>query len=115
AATIFDGDRGFGRAFSDQFDAGELTKGLGREFPVFMEFKPYSCARPIHNAIDCALNIRKELAGPLAAVRSITVQRHPAWASYHQNAEPKTYHEAQVSLPYSVAVALVEGAALLPQ
>ena len=43
------------------------------------------------------------------------MQRHPAWAHYHQNAEPQTYHEAQVSLPYSVAVALVEGAALLPQ
>ena len=80
-----------------------------------MEFKPYSCARPIHNAIDCALNIRKELAEPLSQVRAITMRRHPAWAHYHQNAEPKTYHEAQVSLPYSVAVALIEGAALLPQ
>ena len=44
-----------------EFDLAELTKGLGTDFPVYMEFKPYSCARPIHNAIDCALNIRKEL------------------------------------------------------
>ena len=36
AATIFDGERGFCRAFSDRFDAGELTKGLGKDFPVFM-------------------------------------------------------------------------------
>jgi 2-methylcitrate dehydratase PrpD len=115
AATIFDGERSFCRAFSDRFDVDELTKGLGRDFPVFMEFKPYSCARPIHNAIDCALDIRKELAEPLSQVRTITMRRHPAWAHYHQNAEPKTYHEAQVSLPYSVAVALIEGAALLPQ
>jgi 2-methylcitrate dehydratase PrpD len=43
------------------------------------------------------------------------VRRHPAWAHYHGNPAPRTYHEAQVSLPYSVAVALVEGAALLPQ
>jgi 2-methylcitrate dehydratase PrpD len=28
---------------------------------------------------------------------------------------PRTYHEAQVSLPYSVAVALIEGKALLAQ
>ena len=115
AATIFDGERSFCRAFSDRFDVDELTKGLGRDFPVFMEFKPYSCARPIHNAIDCALDIRKELAEPLSQVRTITMRRHPAWAHYHLNAEPKTYHEAQVSLPYSVAVALIEGAALLPQ
>ena len=115
AATIFDGERGFCRAFSDRFDIGQLTEGLGKEFPVFIEFKPYSCARPIHNAIDCALNIRRELKEPLSRVRGITVQRHPSWAHYHLNAEPKTYHEAQVSLPYSVAVALIEGAALLPQ
>lgn len=115
AATIFDGERGFCRAFSDQANAGELTRGLGKDFPVFMEYKPYSCARPIHNAIDCALNIRKELKEPLSGVRTITVRRHPAWAHYHGNPAPRTYHEAQVSLPYSVAVALVEGAALLPQ
>ena len=27
------------------------------------------------------------------------MRRHPAWAHYHLNAMPKTYHEAQVSLP----------------
>lgn len=43
------------------------------------------------------------------------VERHPAWAGYHAIPRPTTYHEAQVSLPYSVAVALKEGAALLPQ
>jgi 2-methylcitrate dehydratase PrpD len=115
AATIFDGERGFCRAFSDRADPGELTRGLGKDFPVFMEYKPYSCARPIHNAIDCALNIRAELKEPLSHVKAITVRRHPAWAHYHDNPAPRTYHEAQVSLPYSVAVALVEGAALLPQ
>jgi 2-methylcitrate dehydratase PrpD len=115
AATIFDGERGFCRAFTDAFDLAELTKGLGKEFPVYMEYKPYSCARPIHNAIDCALNIRKQLKEPIANVRAITMRRHPSWAHYHLNTKPKTYHEAQVSLPYSMAVALIEGNALLPQ
>ena len=115
AATIFDGERGFCRAFTDAFDLAELTKGLGKEFPVYMEYKPYSCARPIHNAIDCALNIRKQLKEPIANVRTITMRRHPSWAHYHLNTKPKTYHEAQVSLPYSMAVALIEGNALLPQ
>lgn len=115
AATIFDGERGFCRAFTDAFDTGALTKDLGTDFPIHVEYKAYSCARPIHNAIDCALEIRRQLQEPLAAVTSITMRRHPAWAHYHLNARPKTYHEAQVSLPYSVAVALIEGAALFPQ
>jgi 2-methylcitrate dehydratase PrpD len=115
AATIFEGERGFCRAFSDHVDLAALTASLGIDYPVHMEFKPYSCARPIHNAIDCALNLRQEIEEPLSAVVAITVHRHPAWAHYHQNANPTTYHEAQVSLPYSVAVALLEGGALLSQ
>jgi 2-methylcitrate dehydratase PrpD len=115
AATIFEGERGFCRAFSDRFDAAALIHNLGVDFPVQMEFKPYACARPIHNAVDCALNIRQELRAPLSSVAAITIRRHPAWAHYHQNPAPTTYHEAQMSLPYSVAVALVDGGALPPQ
>jgi 2-methylcitrate dehydratase PrpD len=115
AATIFDGERAFLRAFTDKFDADELTKGLGSDYPVYMEYKAYSCARPIHNAIDCALDIRRQLKEPVARVTAIAMRRHPDWANYHLNRRPQTYHEAQVSLPYSAAVALIEGNALLPQ
>ena len=114
AATIFDGERGFCRAFSDRYDVERLTHGLGTEFPIYIEYKPYSCARPIHNAIDCAIAVRREV-GDVKRIRAMRMRRNPAWAHYHLNAEPRTYHEAQVSLPYSVAVALVDGAALLPQ
>jgi 2-methylcitrate dehydratase PrpD len=115
AATIFEGERGVCRAYSDAADLAPLTRGLGTEFPIFIEFKPYACARPIHNAIDCALIIRGKHRPRLEDIRGIVVQRHPAWARYHAIPRPTTYHEAQMSLPYSVAVALKEGAALLPQ
>ncbi|MBP7336546.1 MmgE/PrpD family protein [Niveispirillum sp.] len=114
-ATIFEGERGFCRAFSDKHDIAALTRGLGSEWPVHIEYKAYSCARPIHNAIDCALAVRAQLAEPVSSVRRMVMRRHPAWAHYHLNTRPQTYHEAQVSLPYSVAVALIEGAALFPQ
>ena len=115
AATIFEGERGFCQAFSNSVDLDALTRGLGSEFPIFIEFKPYSCARPIHNAIDCALKIRRRLAEPVSAIVRMIMRRHPDWAHYHLNPAPRTYHEAQVSLPYSVAVALIEGAALPAQ
>jgi 2-methylcitrate dehydratase PrpD len=112
---IIEGKRGFAAAFSGQFDPSKLTEGLGTEFPVVIEFKPYSCVRPVHNAIDCALKVRNECKPNLSRVSGITFHRHPTWAEYHQIHRPRTYHEAQCSLPYSVAVALTEGAALLPQ
>lgn len=115
AETILEGERGFLRAYSNQVDYKKLTEGLGREFPIFIEYKPYSCARPIHNAIDCSLEIRrKHLIDPVQ-ISKITVYRHPRWANYHKINSPRTYHEAQVSLPYAVAVSFAEGKAFLQQ
>ena len=115
AETIVEGERGFLRAYSDHFDRNKLVDGLGKEFPIFVEYKPYACARPIHNAIDCALTIKREHDVDPAQISAITVFRHPRWAKYHQIKKPRTYHEAQVSLPYGVAVSLAEGAAFLDQ
>ncbi|WP_077000185.1 MmgE/PrpD family protein [Variovorax sp. KK3] len=115
ASTIFDGERGFLAAFTDKNDPQQLVAGLNDDYQLDIEFKPYSCARPIHNAIDCALEIRRKHSPDLDRVRSIEMARHPEWAHYHQNKRPQTYHEAQVSLPYSVAVALTDGQALFAQ
>lgn len=113
--TIFEGERGFLKAFTDSNQPGRLVEDLDQPYQLDIEFKPYSCARPIHNAIDCALEIRRKANPDLSRIASIEMARHPDWAHYHQNARPKTYHEAQVSLPYSVAVALTDGQALFAQ
>ena len=115
ADTIFEGERGFLRAFAGGKKGAELVRGLGQPYELQIEFKPYSCARPIHNAIDCALEIQHKHKLDLGDIRSIVVRRHPDWSHYHRNITPRTYHEAQVSLPYSVAIALIEGKALLGQ
>ena len=115
ADTIFEGERGFLKAFTDKNFPEALIEGINKPFELLIEFKPYSCARPIHNAIDCALDVRKQAGFDVNAVKSIAFTRHPDWALYHQNKAPRTYHEAQVSLPFSVAVALLEGQALLKQ
>jgi 2-methylcitrate dehydratase PrpD len=115
ADTIFEGERGFLKAFAGGKKGAELVRGLGKPYELQIEFKPYSCARPIHNAIDCALEIQRKHKPGLGDIRSIVVRRHPDWSDYHRNITPRTYHEAQVSLPYSVAIALIEGKALLGQ
>jgi 2-methylcitrate dehydratase PrpD len=115
ADTIFEGERGFLRTFSDATEPSALTSDLAQPYALLIEFKPYSCARPIHNAIDCALDVREKNGFNVGNVEAIHVARHPDWARYHQNKAPRTYHEAQVSLPFSVAVAMIEGKALLKQ
>lgn len=115
AENILEGQRGFCRAFAGATDLSMLTANLGEDFPIYVEYKPYACARPIHNAIDCALAIRESNPINTADIQEISVRRHPDWADYHTITQPRTYHEAQTSLPYSVAVALVEGKALFEQ
>jgi 2-methylcitrate dehydratase PrpD len=115
AETILEGERGFLKAYSDRFDLRLLLDGLGRTFPIALEYKPYACARPIHLAIDCALAIGREHRIDPAQISNITVFRHPRWAHYHMIKRPRTYHEAQMSLPFAVAVSLVEGDAFLEQ
>ena len=115
ADTIFEGERGFLRAFTDKNQPKRLVEGINKPFKLDIEFKPYSCARPIHNAIDCALAVRKQPGFDVKKIKSIHFERHSDWAHYHQNKAPRTYHEAQVSLPFSVAVAFLEGQALLKQ
>ncbi|MDR0435138.1 MAG: MmgE/PrpD family protein [Gracilibacteraceae bacterium] len=115
AETILEGERGFCRAFADTAELERLTAGLGRDFRVSFEYKPYSCARPIHNAIDCALEIRGKHDFSLDDVESMICERHPEWAHYHDIKEPESYHMSQVSLPYSVAAALTFGKALFDE
>jgi 2-methylcitrate dehydratase PrpD len=115
ADSVIDGERGFARAFAGAFDRDAFADGLGEHIPVVVEYKPYSCARPIHNAIDATLEIVRDHGVTAEDVTGIQVYRHPSWAAYHVIAEPRTFHEAQVSLPYSVAVALLYGSALPEQ
>jgi 2-methylcitrate dehydratase PrpD len=114
-ALIFEGERGWLKAYSDEHSVAPLDVTPGEEYNLDIEFKPYSCARPIHNAIDCALEIRKQAGFDASKVKAIRIERHPSWSKYHRNATPTTYHEAQVSLPFSMAIAMLEGKALLEQ
>ena len=113
--TALEGPRGFLKAFTDKSDATQLTAGLDTAYQLDIEFKPYSCARPIHNAIDAALLLRQRDQPDLTKIRAINIVRHPSWAHKHQNRAPASYHAAQLSIEFSVAIALHEGQALLAQ
>lgn len=114
AETILEGERGFCKAFSDQFDISRLTSNLGKDFRLSIELKPYACARPIHNAIDCALQIRQKHSPETKDIVSLVMKRNPEWGTrYHYINEPRTFHEAQMSLPFSVALAFIKGKAFV--
>lgn len=112
ADTIFEGKHGILRAYSDTCDFSQLENPKQGDYVFEIELKPYACARPIHSCIDAANDLRKQLADANCKVEDIErldVYRHPWWADYHTNQDIKTYHDAQTSMCFSVALAMVAG------
>lgn len=113
ADTIFEGKRGICRAYCDEVDWTQLQNPKQGDYIFHIELKPYACARPIHSTIDAALNLRKQILDAnkkFEDIEKVDVYRHPWWADFHTNQEPKTYHDAQVSMCFSVGLALATGA-----
>jgi 2-methylcitrate dehydratase PrpD len=120
ARQVFAGRYGFFPLYQpDGYDLTAIADGLGTVFRgVELSFKPYPCGRPAHAIIDAALEIyrRLELASAdagsaIAAVRIATSPRlyreqlHPD----SPRRRPRQVVEAQFSIPFLVAAALVRG------
>ncbi|WP_371227962.1 MmgE/PrpD family protein [Roseovarius sp. 2305UL8-3] len=71
--------------------------------------KPYPCCRDNHSVVDIMLDLHSEVQGQLSNVKRIEIRCIPEMYKMLSNATPKNMVEAQLSMPYSSAVALVDG------
>lgn len=109
--TIIEGDEGFAEAYSDEYDFSPFAN-LGDPFAISQIYiKPYPCCRHIHGPIQAIRDIRTEGVEP-ADVERIEVQTYRS-ASHHDKTEIETLLDAQMSMPYGVAIALATGEATL--
>lgn len=115
--SIFEGQDGYFAAYAgaegtDWFQ-GPLRHGLGEDWVVLKSYiKPYPCCRHLHGAIDAALALRTEHGFTEAEVSAVHVGTF-AIAAGHNKTVVDTMMGAQLSLPYSVAVALRTGGVTL--
>jgi 2-methylcitrate dehydratase PrpD len=70
--------------------------------------------------IDCALQLRRQLNNNIDAIATITCKVgegtvHRLWEPLAEKRRPTTSYSAKFSVPYCIAVALVDGAAGLQQ
>ena len=104
--------RGF-TGFPALFDAGDagshLTESLGDEYLILdLYFKPYACCRWAQPAIEGVLSAAHQISATAADVARVLVHTFEA-ATYLRSAAPRTTEEAQFSLPWTVACALIDG------
>jgi 2-methylcitrate dehydratase PrpD len=71
--------------------------------------KPFAGVRHTHYAVDACLRLRQEPEFSLEKIVSIRVQTYPEAVQYCGNRAPRTAIQAQFSLSYAIAAALVLG------
>jgi 2-methylcitrate dehydratase PrpD len=110
-------DGGVLKAFSDASDAALLTKDLGAVYHLEqMSIKPYSCCGSAHSYIDAALELRRKLGTPWNPNRGVRVGTSKVvdvQCGFPYN--PGSALNAQMSLRYTVAAALLDGQVLPAQ
>ena len=111
------GDGGMLKAYSDASDPAPLTRDLGRLYHMdTTAIKPYSCCGSTHAYVDAALALRRKLGAPWDATRPVRVGTSKVVDVQCGFAyRPSTALNAQMSLRYTVAAALVHGQVLPPQ
>lgn len=121
--TVFEGEHGAFKAFAVPEiprDYSHLTDGLGERWEVAnLAFKPYACGTMAQPFIDCALQLREQV-GPEAEIVRIGAKVgegtvHRLWEPRAEKMKPSTPYSAKFSVPFCVAVALVDGEAGLRQ
>ena len=92
------------------------VKDLGRDFRIRLTgFKPYAACRGIHSSVDVMLDIRRKHKVRAADVKQVVVRGSPTHLKQLGKQDVQTLLDAQMSLPYSIAVSLVSGGAMLDQ
>ncbi|MCE5243439.1 MAG: MmgE/PrpD family protein [Desulfobacteraceae bacterium] len=92
------------------FDRNAILANLGERYAIErVYFKPYSCCRWIHSALDALLGLMVENGiepGQIERIRVHTFERALRLNNY---SNPDSLEGAQYSIPFSLAVAALKG------
>ena len=91
-----------------------VTADLGEDFRILHAgLKPYASCRGIHSCIDGVLELKNEVGLSAEQVAVIEVSCNQRQFKQLKQAAPATRLDAQLSLPYSLAITFLEGKASL--
>ncbi|MGH3758911.1 MmgE/PrpD family protein [Actinophytocola sp.] len=109
-ATVLEGANGYLRAFAGgEVRADDLLRDLGTRWRMLRTYvKPYPCCRHLHGPIDAVLALADDGAVDTSSVRSVTVETYDV-AARHDAKAIGGLLDAQMSIPYAVAVTLTHG------
>jgi 2-methylcitrate dehydratase PrpD len=109
--NILEGSEGFGRAFTDDLNLDELTRGLGRDYRILeVGYKPHAACRWAHGAIDAVAEIAQRTGVKPADVDHIDIYAASLAVRQTSERQPKSLMDARgFSTPFGVAAAFMLG------
>jgi 2-methylcitrate dehydratase PrpD len=114
--NVLEGKYGYYPVYhSDGYDVEALTEGLGETYEIVnTSIKPYPCCKWTHQAIDATLKAVREESIEPGKVESVNVRLNRqaynlVCVPLDKKRRPRTTVDAQFSIPYTVAAALVRG------
>jgi len=118
-ADVIEGQYGFLNVLSDGGDLDALTKNLGTEFGLTSsDIRPYPCCRQIHAPADLVLDMvhNKGVTADAIETMDLYVPAYSANQDWLINTDPPSSKlNAILSMPYSLAVAFIDGELTLRQ
>jgi 2-methylcitrate dehydratase PrpD len=111
----FSGNTGFFAVMSLKPDLSELVRAnepfKSRISDVY--FKPYAACRHAHSPIEAALKIKANTSFDLSLIKKIEVQIYESVIGKHDSTNIVSINSAKMSIPFSIAVALLRGSATI--
>ncbi len=106
---MLDGDRGFFKLFTDEYNLEKLILQTDYFEMERIYVKPYAACRHCHSAIEAALALRDKIKPQ--DISRILVKTYKLAIKGHDHIVIKSSPSAKLSIPYSVAAALILGQA----
>ena len=110
-STVLEGDCGFLKAFCDERDDSELTKGLWNTWLTSrISMKRYACHTACHTPVQAIVDMKANGQIESRDIQSIEIKVGPKELRRHDIREPSDVMIGQYSVPFSVALAIVADA-----
>jgi len=110
-STVLEGGAGFLKAFCNESDLAELTRGLGETYlTLTIMMKRFACHITAHTAVEAILDLRSQHGISGGDVASIQIAGSRRMATTNNIPAPPDILIAQFSVPFCVALAMYRNA-----
>lgn len=110
SSRIFEGEKGFLKATSDDYDLDILTDGLGETFHTARtSIKYYASCGHTHSAIEATLKAWSDKRADVKDIQSVTIHIYQEALDLLEAVEADTPYLAKFNIPFCVATALNYG------